>query len=256
MKTVKVETRDNVAVIELNRPKAHALDMRLVSELRRTIGELKDKEEVEGAILTASGSIFCAGLDVVELFGYDEAGMDAFWEEFNWLLRDLVSFPKPLIAAINGHAPAGGCVLAMCCDYRFMVEGQGRIGLNEVPVGIIVPRPIVELARHVVGDTRAADMIFHGALLFPEQAGSFGLIHATAPTDELLNFAEQKLQSWLALPQEPWRAAKADLRAPLLKAMGGEFSEGYGATIRHWWSNESRSTVSKMIERLKAKSQS
>jgi enoyl-CoA hydratase/carnithine racemase len=253
MKTVNVDIRDNIAVIELNRPKAHALNKHLVTDLQQTIIELGESDRVEGAILTAKGTIFSAGLDVVELYGYDEDQMDAFWEDFGRLLRDLVGFPKPLVAAINGHAPAGGCVLAMCCDYRFMAEGQGRIGLNEVPVGIVIPKPIVELARHVMGDIRAADMIFHGALLFAEQAGAYGLVHATVPPEQLMESAEQKLQSWLALPQEPWRDAKAVLRAPLLNAMDIEFSDAFGATIRHWWSAESRATVAKMIEKLKSR---
>jgi len=253
MKTITVEKRDNIAIMELNRPKAHALNKRLVTDLQQVLLNLREDKNVEGAILTAKGSIFCAGLDVVELYGYDEDGMDTFWEDFGRLLRDLVSFPKPLIAAINGHAPAGGCVLAMCCDYRFMAEGQGRIGLNEVPVGIVIPKPIVELARHVVGDTRASDMIFHGALLFPEQAGAFGLVHATVPPEQLMEMAEQKLHSWLALPQGPWQDAKATLRAPLLKAMDIEFSEAFGETIREWWSPHSRATVAKTIERLKGK---
>lgn len=253
MSTVKMSFRENVAVVELNRPKAHALNQHLVNDLREAIIHLRDSKNIDGAILTASGNIFCAGLDVVELYGYTEAQMDRFWGEFARLLHDLVSFPKPLIAAINGHAPAGGCVLAMCCDYRFMAEGQGRIGLNEVPVGIVIPTPIVELARHVVGDTRASDMIFHGALLFAEQAGAFGLVHATVPQEQLIERAEEKLQSWLALPREPWRQAKATLRAPLVQAMNVEFSAGYGETLRHWWSVESRATVGKVVERLKSK---
>ena len=253
MKTVNVEYRDNIAVIELDRPKAHALNRALVTDLQQTIVELGEAPHVEGAILTATGTIFCAGLDLIELYGYDEEGVADFWEQFGRMVRDLIRFPKPLIGAINGHAPAGGCVLAMCCDYRFMAGGQGRIGLNEVAVGVVFPKPVIELARHVMGDTRAADMIFHGAVLFPEQAGAFGIVHATVPGEQLMETAEQKLHSWLALPQVPWREAKSVLRAPLLKAMDVEFSDAYGETIRHWWTTESRGTVAKMIERLKSK---
>ena len=251
MSTVKLSFRENMAVVEMNRPKAHALNQHLVNDLRAAFVHLRDSKNIDGVILTASGTIFCAGLDVVELYGYNETEMDHFWQEFSRLLHDMVSLPKPLIAAINGHAPAGGCVLAMCCDYRFMAEGQGRIGLNEVPVGIVIPSPIVELARHVVGDTRASDMIFHGALLFAEQAGAFGLVHATVPAEQLLERAQEKLLSWLALPQEPWRKAKATLRAPLLNAMNVEFATGYGDMLHHWWSAESRATIAKMVERLK-----
>jgi 3,2-trans-enoyl-CoA isomerase len=253
MSTVKLSFRENIATIELSRPKAHALNKHLVNDLREAIVHLTESKNIEGAVLTASGNIFCAGLDVVELYGYDETQMDQFWSEFGRLLRDMIAFPKPLIAAINGHAPAGGCVLAMCCDYRFMAEGQGRIGLNEIPVGIVIPKPIVELARHVVGDTRASDMIFHGALLFPEQAGAFGLVHATVPPEQLMDRAQEKLLSWLSLPQEPWRQAKTTLRAPLLRAMEMEFTEAYGETLHHWWSAESRTSVGKVVERLQKK---
>jgi len=253
MSTVKISFRENVAVVELNRPKAHALNQHLVNDIRDAFVHLRDSQNIDGAVLTGSGNIFCAGLDVVELYGYSEAQLDQFWTEFGRMVHDLVAFPKPVVAAVNGHAPAGGCVLAMCCDYRFMAEGQGRIGLNEVPVGIVLPSPIVELARYVLGDTRASDMIFHGALLFPEQAGAFGLVHATVPAEQLMERAQEKLLSWLALPQEPWRQAKAVLRAPLLKAMDVEFSEAYGGTLRHWWSSESRETVGKMVQRLQKK---
>lgn len=251
MSTTKLSFRENYAIIELNRPKAHAINRRLVNELREELDKLENSEHVEGAVLTASGNIFCAGLDLVELYDYDETTMDEFWQDFGLLMKDMVGFPKPLIAAVNGHAPAGGCVLAMCCDYRFMAEGNGRIGLNEVPVGVVLPKPIVELARHVVGDARATDMIFHGALLLPQEAGAFGLVHATVPPEELVSRAEEKLQSWLALPREPWRRAKAALREPLLNAMDIEFSEAFGETIHHWWSTESRATMSKMVQKLK-----
>src|SRR5262245_30060250 len=116
MKTVKVEFRDNVAVIELSRPKAHALNRELVSDLQEIIVELGEAKHIEGAILTAKGNIFCAGLDLIEIFGYDEDAVKDFWERFGRMVRDLIRFPKPLVGAINGHAPAGGCVLAMCCD--------------------------------------------------------------------------------------------------------------------------------------------
>lgn len=254
MSTLNVSFRENYAIIELNRPRAHAINKRLVTELREELDKLEDSEHVDGAILTATGNIFCAGLDLVELYGYDEATLDDFWEDFGRLLKDMAGFSKPLVAAINGHAPAGGCVLAMCCDYRFMADGNGRIGLNEVAVGVVLPTPIVELARHVLGDARATDMMLHGALLLPQEAGAFGLVHATVPPDELVARAEEKLQSWLALPAAPWREAKKTARRPLLEAMDVEFSEGFGETIHHWWSTESRATMGKMVQKLKERS--
>ena len=253
MSTINVTYTDDYAVVELNRPKANAINMQMTQDLRETFSDLAASESVNGAILIGQGTIFSAGLDVVEIHDYTEAEYVAFWDSFGQLINDLVDFPKPLVAAINGHAPAGGCVLALCADSRIMSEGKGRIGLNEVPVGVVIPQPIVELARCVLGYVRAGDMIYHGALMLPEEAGAFGLVHAIVPHDELLVAAEAKLKSWLELPQEPWRKAKAALRRPLREAMKMDSSEAYGDTIRYWWSDESRARIGEMLEKLQKK---
>ena len=253
MSTINISFKDDYAVMEFNRPKANAINEPMVHEMREAFAKLASSESVQGVILTGQGTIFSAGLDVVELYGYDETEIDNFWQSFQRLLLDMAGFPKPLVAAINGHAPAGGCVFALCCDCRIMANGKGRIGLNEVPVGIVLPTPIVELARHAVGETRAAEMILHGALLLPQEAGAFGLIHAVVAPDKLIEAAEAKLASWLELPQAPWREAKVTLRRPLLEAMDVEFSDGYGATLREWWSVDSRARLGTMIDKLKKK---
>ena len=253
MSTIKVSLKDDFAILEFNRPKGHALNTQMVTDLRQAFEGFTDSDAIRGVILTGTGTIFCAGIDVVELFDYDKAEFEAFWQAFDQLLKDMVAFPKPLVAAVNGHAPAGGCVLAMCCDYRVMADGKGRIGLNEIAVGIVIPAPIVELARQVVGDARSAEMIYHAALLLPEEAAAFGLVQAVVPYEDLLAAAESKLRAWLDLPQAPWRETKSIFRRPLLKAMDGEFSDDFDATLRGWWSDESRARVSSMLEKLKKK---
>src|SRR5690606_32452196 len=107
------------------------------------------------------------GLDLITLFEYDEAKIHEFWESFIALIYDLAAFPKPSIAAITGHSPAGGCVLALCCDHRVMAEGDYIIGLNEVPVGIIVPQCIFELYSFWLGSARASKFLLEGKLLAP-----------------------------------------------------------------------------------------
>lgn len=117
MDAIALSFKDHHAVIELGRPKAHAINRQMVDELREALASLSQADYIRGAILTAQGGIFSAGLDVVELYTYDEEEMDRFWEAFGKLMCDMAAFPKPLIAAINGHSPAGGCVLALCCDH-------------------------------------------------------------------------------------------------------------------------------------------
>ncbi len=253
METVNLHFKDHHAVIELNRPKAHAINHAMVNDIREALASLAESEYVQGAILTGQGNIFSAGLDIVELYGYNQDKMDNFWDDFGEMVRDLVSFPKPLIAAINGHSPAGGCVLAMCCDYRIMADGDYRIGLNEVPVGIVVPRNVADLCIFSVGEHKAQRMFLNGLLMLPQEAEAFGLIEDTGPQAQLLSRAELKLDTWLAMPQTPWRKIKRQIRQPLIDRLSGSVEEMFGDTIRAWWSQESRAAVGAVVERLTKK---
>src|SRR5690606_19488980 len=118
------------------------MDIMLVDELIQVLEEAEADPAVEGLILSGKQGFFSSGLDLISLFEYNEEQMQVFWDRFMILIAKFVAFPKPSVAAITGHSPAGGCVLALCCDYRVMAEGEYIIGLNEVPVGIIVPEAI------------------------------------------------------------------------------------------------------------------
>jgi Delta3-Delta2-enoyl-CoA isomerase len=253
MKTVKLTFKDHHAVIELQRPPAHAINFDMVNDLRAALSDLSESTSVKGAILTGSGRIFCAGLDVVELYTYDEERMNRFWRHFLKLLHDLIALPLPLVGAINGHAPAGGAVFALCCDHCVMADTDTRIGLNEVNVGIVIPPPIIELARFALGDGPALQLALDGALLPPAEAKARGYVHEVVPADELLAAAERKLEAWIAAPQVPWRETKRMIKAPLLDAMLQDPEAALTPTLRHWWSGESRARLQKFIDNLKKK---
>lgn len=253
MSTITVRLSDHEATIELNRPKAHAMNLEMIRELTEAFIELAELDNVHGVILTAQGSIFSAGLDVVELFGLDEDRLDGFWEAFHSLMKCMVSFPKPLIAAVNGHAIAGGCVMALCCDHRVMAEGRATIGLNEVPVGLVVPQTVIDLAGHVVGPGTASRMFLNGTLYGSHEAKDIGLIDEYCPEGETLLWAQTKLRKWLAMHPDAWLKTKALLRKPLIEALDVSINEGYGETIREWWSADGRAAVRKTVEQLTKK---
>ena len=254
MSNIDIQFKDNFAIVRLNRPKANAINMDLIGDLREAFMKLAESETVKGVILTGQGSIFSAGLDVVELYDYDEEKMDQFWECFGRMICDMLEFPKPLVAAINGHAPAGGCVLALCCDHRVMTYGKGRIGLNEVAVGVVLPAPVVELARFEVGNRKAAQMIYDGALMNAEEAKDFKLIDEACKEDELMLFAETKLTKWMDMPTEPWQNAKKSINKPLAEHLRGLTTEqAFGSTINAWWDPGNRAAVGKLVAKLSGK---
>ena len=253
MENVHIQFENDYAIVQINRPKANALNIALVHELIQAFDTVASSSSVRGAIITGQGTVFSAGIDVREMLRYSEDQVDQFWESFANLIRDLSSFPKPLVAAINGHSPAGGCVLALTCDYRIMAEGDFRIGLNEVPVGIVVPPPIVALASYTLGPTKAARAFLNGTLFLPDEARDFGMIDETSPPDLVLSRAEKRLRAFLALPENAWRKTKATLRKPLLDRMNVPFAEGYGETISSWWSKECRDALNRMVEAMAKK---
>lgn len=254
MSTIEIEFKDRFAVLRLNRPKANAINMELIGDLREALLKLAESESVKGVILTGQGSIFSAGLDVVELYEYDEEKMNHFWECFGRMICDMLEFPKPLVAAVNGHAPAGGCVLALCCDHRVMAYGKGSIGLNEIPIGVVLPNPVVELARFVVGDRSAAQMIYDGALMNAEEAKDFGLVDEACTDEELMLFAETKLTKWMDMPGVPWREAKESVNGPLAGRLRGlSTEEAFGKSINAWWEPGNRAAVGKLVAKLSGK---
>ncbi len=252
MQTLQITEQDGYAIVKLHRGSANPINLEMMEELSQYFKAAEDKEAVAGVILTGNPGIFTAGLDVVELYGLDKAGSYDFWEKFVNLATQLAAFTKPLIAAIPGHSPAGGCVFACCADYRLMLEGeQFRIGLNEIPVGIVVPERILELYGFWVGRRNAYQFLMEGKLLSPNEAHAAGLIDQICSAEDLMPNAIKQIKKYLRLPQQTWRMSKQKLRTSLLQSMNVDFEASYGDAMEQFWSPENRATMGALVEKLK-----
>lgn len=254
MNTIRIEYKNDVAILKLNRGKVNAMNAEMMNELLEAITTLRSDEKVRGVILTGNPGILTAGLDVIELYNYNEAQMLEFWKMFARLTRRIVAFPKPLIAAISGHSPAGGCVMVLGCDYRIMAEGDFTIGLNEVPFGIVVPDTIFNLYAFVVGKQAAYKFLLEGKLLKSSEALTAGLVDELAPIDQVLEKAEQQMQKYLSLPQGVWIQSKLNFRAGLLQTLNTEGNPSFEQTVKYWWSAETRNRMKAIISSLENKS--
>lgn len=177
-----------------------------------------------GIVLAGGAKVFSAGLDVPYLLSL-EADRNALlqaWEAFFETARTLAACPVPVIAAMAGHAPAGGCVLALCCDYRVLAEGPFRIGLNETQVGLVAPEGIQALLARVVGPHRAERLLVAGHMPDAQEALSIGLVDELAAAEEV----ERRAQAWLAaltqLPREPMLQTRAIARRDVVAALAPE----------------------------------
>lgn len=249
--TLDCDIHDGIQTVSLNRGKANPINHQMVIDLRQLIHSSNQNTDIRGSILTGKPGYFSAGLDVIELYSYDRDKMKSFWIDLAALLADLASSPKPWIAAVSGHSPAGGCVLALCCDQRVMAEGAYRIGLNEVPVGIVVPMPIYYLYANIIGERLAYQYLLEGRLMLPQEAQACGLVDAVVSDEALMTEANVRLQGYLKLNPTVWQESKKSLRAPLHHHLTADFETTFASTLNHWWSPESRQQVGEMVQKLK-----
>ncbi len=244
---------DNIHELRLARPPVNALNPELVAALRAAVLSAPSRG-ARGLVLSGPAGMFSAGLDVPHLLQLDRPAMAAFWVEFTGLCEALARSPIPIVAAITGHSPAGGAVLAIFCDYRIMARGAFRIGLNEVQVGLVVPEVIQAAMRRLLGSHRAERLMVAGAMLDAEQAHSVGLVDELIDTELVVGRAIGWLQDLLKLPpiamSETRRLARADLHACFDRnaatLSNNEFAE-------RWFSEESQSVLGAMVAKLKAK---
>ncbi|MFT7588049.1 MAG: 3,2-trans-enoyl-CoA isomerase [Limisphaerales bacterium] len=251
METIQLSRKDDYVIIQLNRDTANAINMLMVDELRETFRIILDDTSVKGAILTGKEHFFSAGFDLIELYDYDRQQIKDFWTNFFLLIVELVAFPKPLVASITGHSPAGGCVLAFCADYRIMAQGNYKTGMNEIAVGIVVPDSLFKLYSYWIGRRRAYMFLTEGKLFSPEEAFMYQLIDKVVAPNMVLAKAEEKLNQYLQFDSDAWQKSKMHLRADLIGSLRVDFDIANKDTLDQWWSPKARAILKEKVDYLK-----
>ena len=231
----------------MDRPPANALNRELVEKLLATL-ESARMDGARAIVLTGRPGMFSGGLDVPELLALDRRQVETFWSLFFSLTRQLAASPVPVIAAVSGHAPAGGAVLALQCDYRIGVSGKFKIGLNEVQVGLPVPATVLLSLEQVVGPRVARRMATRGEMLSMEDALAVGLLDEVVAPEQLLQTALTRANELLALPPVAMNTTRLAAKAQLIEALN---SSGDVAAATSWWfSTETQSEMRKLAARL------
>lgn len=187
MNYVIYEQEERICYIRLNRPeKRNALSPELIADLKTAFLKAKDDSEVKAIILTGEGSAFCAGADLeylksLQRFGYEENLADS--THLKELFRLIYSITKPVIAAVNGHALAGGCGLTTVCDFVFALP-EAKFGYTEVKIGFI-PAVVMYFLLHKIGESRAKELLLSGKLIDAEEALRIGMVHQIVQADRL-----------------------------------------------------------------------
>ncbi|MBW3550549.1 MAG: enoyl-CoA hydratase/isomerase family protein [Proteobacteria bacterium] len=229
MSSVQTIAHDgDIVELKMARAPVNALDPGLCTDLRHSLAAAL-AGDARGIVLSGGAKVFSAGLDVPHLLslGDDREALMSAWRAFFDAARALAASPVPVAAAMAGHAPAGGCVLALCCDYRVMGSGSDparplRIGLNETQVGLVAPEGIQRLLRRLVGPYRAERMLIAGELVDAGRAMQLGLVDELAAPEQVVANACRWLEPVLALPREAMTQTRAIARADLIQALQPE----------------------------------
>ncbi|MCA5006576.1 enoyl-CoA hydratase/isomerase family protein [Sphingobacterium bovistauri] len=253
MNFIKTHIDDHIFHIMLDRGKSNAMHLEMIQEMIDAVEEAENNPSVEGLILSGKENFFTSGLDLITLYQYDENQMQSFWSSFILLLYKLVSFPKPAVSAITGHSPAGGCVLGICCDYRVMADGDFIIGLNEVPVGIVVPESIFKLYSFWLGNGTAYRSLLEGRLFKPSEAKEIGLVDEIVAFNRIQSAAMRKIKTLTQFEKNAWRTSKLNFRRQLIAEFQKDQTETINQVLEQWWRPSTRAILKTIIDNLTQK---
>ena len=244
-----------VRELRLNRPPVNALAPELIAALSHSV-QTAPREGKRALVLSGSPGMFSAGLDVPVLLKLDRPTMDGVWRDFYALMNALASSPIPIAAAITGHAPAGGTVLALFCDCRVAADGNSKIGLSEVQVGLPLPPVIFSALRRLVGAGQAERLAVTGLLVSPSDAAILGLVDKVVPAEQVVDQAIKWCQDLLALPQAAMSLTRRQARADLVREFERDIDRELAEVSSWWWSQETQAALHRMVEQLMRKKRS
>jgi len=241
--------------IRLARPPVNALNPELLTALRDAV-EAAPGNGARGIIISGGPGVFSGGMDVPHLLGLEGDALKAAWSSFFDACIAIAKSPVPVVAAIGGHAPAGGCVLALCCDYRVMARSPDpakpfRIGLNEVQVGLAVPEGIQILLRRLVGLRRAERLLVSGAMVPARRAFAIGMVDQLAQMPNVVPSAIAWLDELLALPSAPMLATRALARADVVEALTDPKRINLDSFLEAWNEPDTQNALQALVARLK-----
>jgi enoyl-CoA hydratase len=244
---VTVEGHGDVQVVRLDNGPVNVLDLATVRDLTATFDELTDAGAV---VLTGAGRAFSAGVDLRKLLDGGDDYVAEFLPALTAAFRAVFDHPRPVVAAVNGHAIAGGCVIAAACDRRLM--SAGTIGVTELLVGVPFPVSALEAIRYLVGPATAS-LVLTGRTLTPPEALGIGLVDEVVPPDALLTLAVAAAQTLARVPAATFALTKAQLRGETSRRIADGDAAFTTTLVDMWTAGPARSSIAAYLSRLDAR---
>lgn len=235
---VRVSKDEGIVTLTLTRGKVNALNEPLVEELEGCFENLEKDKTVMSVILTGKGKFFSFGFDIPEFMSYSKDAFIKYVKKFTNLYTYMFMFSKPIIAALNGHTIAGGCMLATACDYRIMVSGKAKISLNEISFGSSVFAGSVEMLKFCVGQKNAELILYSGTLYSADEALKLGLIDQVSSEDNFTDEVRKIADDFAQKNMVAFSSIKGLLRKPIAERMIKREKDSIREFIDIWYSEK------------------
>ena len=245
---IHIEEAGDVALVRIDRPPANALDLDLLAEGHQ-VRERLAAEEPGAVVLVGRDRFFSAGMDLKAAPALSAAEQRETVGGINRLFSGWYAFPRPVVAAVNGHAVAGGLILALCADYR-VCASEGRLGLTELRAGLPYPLAAISVVRAELSPGAARRLVLSASLVEPPEALALGVVDELRPPDEVLPRALEVATEMAELPRASYTIVKRQLRGPAIDALERALGGGAGdPALGAWVSVETTDAASAILRR-------
>ncbi|OQR92980.1 3,2-trans-enoyl-CoA isomerase, mitochondrial precursor [Achlya hypogyna] len=253
---VQIEKKDNYAIVRLSRAPVNSLNMELLQAIDEAVQSLEQDKNIKGMILSSTNpKIFSAGLDITEMYQPKTKRLREFWRAFQNTYLRLYTTPLATVAAIEGHSPAGGCLLAMCCDSRVMSLGGPLIGLNETKLGIVAPFWMRDVMVNTIGHRETEKMLGLGLQVNALRGKEIGLIDEAVPVEQVHSVAEKLLLEWLSIPSSARKLTKAMMRDETAQKLRSRLDEDRSNFVDFCETDKVQSALAGYLAALKKKAE-
>lgn len=243
---VQVEREGQVAIVRLDRPPVNALELGLVRQASDILGELVAGDS-GAVVLTGSGLCFSAGLDLKLVPTYSAEEQQAMITAANRFLTALYSFPRPVVAAVNGHAIAGGLIPVLACDYRVGTREPSKIGLTEARAGISFPAAAMAILKAELAPQAARVLTLLARNIDTETALAHGILDELQPAECLLSRAVEVARDMAGIPPSAYARIKQQVRGEVTDRLNDMLDRGADPMLRSWIGSEASTAAASLL---------